>query len=129
MTITVPTCTEKGYTTYTCSKCDDSYTADEKAALGHNMGVYTQIKAPTCTEKGSEKSTCSRCDYYAIKDLSAKGHNYIDGACINCGNSEVENCDHLCHKSGFMGFIWMIVQFFWRLFKMNPICKCGVAHY
>ncbi len=39
-------------------------------------------------------------------------------------------CDHLCHKDGFMGFIWKIVRFFWKLFKMNPVCEgCGAAHY
>ena len=32
--VTEPTCTEKGYTTYTCA-CGDTYTADEVAALGH----------------------------------------------------------------------------------------------
>ena len=32
--VTVPTCTEKGYTTYTCH-CGDSYISDEVAALGH----------------------------------------------------------------------------------------------
>ncbi len=38
-------------------------------------------------------------------------------------------CNHMCHQSGFMGFIWKIVQFFWKLFKMNPKCECGAAHY
>ena len=38
-------------------------------------------------------------------------------------------CDHLCHKSGFIGFIWKIVQLFSKLFKINPTCECGVAHY
>ena len=33
--VTEPTCTEGGYTTYTC-ECGDSYVADETAALGHN---------------------------------------------------------------------------------------------
>ena len=33
--VTAPTCTEGGYTTYTC-ECGDSYVADETAALGHN---------------------------------------------------------------------------------------------
>ena len=33
--VTEPTCTEPGYTTYTCT-CGDSYTADETPALGHN---------------------------------------------------------------------------------------------
>ena len=33
--VTEPTCTEAGYTTYTC-ECGDSYIADETAALGHD---------------------------------------------------------------------------------------------
>ncbi|MCD8006564.1 MAG: hypothetical protein LUF29_06275 [Oscillospiraceae bacterium] len=36
--VTDPTCTEGGYTTYTCSICGDSYTADETEATGHNYG-------------------------------------------------------------------------------------------
>ena len=32
-TVTKPTCTERGYTTYTCATCGDTYTADEVAAL------------------------------------------------------------------------------------------------
>lgn len=38
-------------------------------------------------------------------------------------------CDHLCHKDGFMGFIWKIVRFFLKLFKAQPLCECGAAHY
>ena len=33
--VTAPTCTEGGYTTYTC-ECGDSYIADETEALGHD---------------------------------------------------------------------------------------------
>ncbi len=44
-------------------------------------------------------------------------------------NPDAPECSHLCHQSGFMGFIWKIVQFFWKLFKINPVCECGVAHY
>ena len=40
-----------------------------------------------------------------------------------------DNCDHICHKSGFMGFLWKIVQLFSKLFKINPTCECGAAHY
>lgn len=31
-----PTCTEKSFTTYTCSRCGASYRANETDALGHN---------------------------------------------------------------------------------------------
>ena len=36
--VTAPTCTEGGYTTYTCATCSDTYIADESEALGHNDG-------------------------------------------------------------------------------------------
>ncbi len=39
------------------------------------------------------------------------------------------NCSCNCHKSGFMGFIWKLLRFFYKLFKINPVCACGVAHY
>ena len=37
--VTAPTCTNKGYTTYTCA-CGDSYTGNEVAALGHEAYTY-----------------------------------------------------------------------------------------
>ncbi len=42
---------------------------------------------------------------------------------------DAPDCSHLCHKSGFMGFIWKILRVFFKLFKANPVCQCGVAHY
>ncbi|MBR6568702.1 MAG: hypothetical protein IKK60_08640 [Clostridia bacterium] len=33
--VTKPTCTEEGFTTYTCSVCNDSYVADKVSAKGH----------------------------------------------------------------------------------------------
>ena len=123
-----PTCTEMGVKRSDCANCDH-FTTESVATLGHNMGGYIVAKEATCTEKGSEKSTCSRCSYSEKKDINAKGHNYKDGICTGCGKNKVENCSHMCHKSGFMGFIWKIVRFFWKLFKMNPTCDCGVKHY
>lgn len=40
-----------------------------------------------------------------------------------------ENCGHLCHQKGFMGFIWKLTNFFNKLFGINKVCKCGKAHY
>ena len=44
--VTLPTCTEQGYTTYTC-ECGDSYVADYVPATGHNFvnGVCTVCQA------------------------------------------------------------------------------------
>ena len=52
----------------------------------------------------------------------------VDESSLIEDNTE-KNCDHLCHKDGFLGFIWKIVQFFSKLFKINPVCECGKAHY
>lgn len=43
-------------------------------------------------------------------------------------SSEIE-CEHICHKTGFMGFIWKIINFFGKIFGMNQVCECGSAHY
>ena len=49
--VTEPTCTEKGYTTYTCGRCGDEYVTDYVDALGHNY------KDGVCTVCGQKKPT------------------------------------------------------------------------
>lgn len=41
----------------------------------------------------------------------------------------IKDCSCMCHKTGFLSFIYKIVNFFWKLFKINPSCACGVNHY
>ena len=64
--ITVPTCTERGYTTYTCSVCGDTYTSDYVDALGHTIGeiIEENYIAPTCTINGSKDNVtyCTVCN-------------------------------------------------------------------
>ena len=57
--VTAPTCTEGGYTTYTCA-CGDTYIADETEALGHNDGpiVVENEKPSTCTSGGYYDAVC-----------------------------------------------------------------------
>ena len=75
--VTEPTCTEKGYTTYTCH-CGDTYVADEADALGHDI-VNHEAKAPTCTEVGwNTYETCSRCDYTTYEEIPLAKHTYGD---------------------------------------------------
>lgn len=40
-----------------------------------------------------------------------------------------KNCSCNCHKSGIMGFIWKIINFFNKLFKISKTCACGINHY
>ncbi len=58
--VTPPTCTEKGYTTHTCS-CGDSYVDTYTNALGHAWDGGTVTKQPTATETGVRTYTCTRC--------------------------------------------------------------------
>ena len=38
--VTDPTCTEQGYTTYTCTRCGDTYVDDYTSATCHTVGVW-----------------------------------------------------------------------------------------
>ncbi len=86
-TVVAPTCTEKGYTLYSCS-CTDSYTENETAATGH---TYTDVvTAPTCTEKGYTTHTCACGDTYTDAEVVATGHAYdndSDADCNTCGET------------------------------------------
>ena len=77
-TITAPTCTQQGYTTYTCSACRDTYIADYTEPLGHTPQVLEAV-APTCTETGlTEGSKCSVCKEILTEQqvVAALGHDY-----------------------------------------------------
>ncbi|MBE6941942.1 MAG: hypothetical protein E7455_06670 [Ruminococcaceae bacterium] len=62
--VTAPTCTEDGYTTYTCA-CGDSYTADVVAATGHTEGTAVKENwvSPSANADGSYDKVvyCSVC--------------------------------------------------------------------
>lgn len=98
-----------------------------------------EMKSMSFTYSGYEYGKhCSACNAVLVeqKTVKAKGHNYQNGECTDCGGKQPQqddggqkNCSHLCHKSGFLGFIWKIVRFFCKLFKINPVCSCGAKHY
>ncbi len=82
--VTNPTCTEGGYTTYTCSKCGDEYTSNKTDAAGHSYDE--DVTDPTCTEGGYTTYTCSKCgDEYTGNATDPVDHNYVEGVCDACG--------------------------------------------
>ncbi len=98
-----PTCTEDGYTTYTCKRCGDVYVSDYIDALGHTE-ITDEAVEETCTEDGfTEGSHCETCGeiFVAQEVIPATGHNYEttvteatcleDGytthTCLNCGDT------------------------------------------
>ena len=70
--VTAPTCTEKGYTTHTCS-CGDSYVDTYVDALGHTWDGGTVTKQPTATETGVRTYTCTRCNETKTETIPATG--------------------------------------------------------
>ena len=70
--VTAPTCTEKGYTTHTCS-CGDSYVDTYVDALGHAWDSGTVTKQPTATETGVRTYTCTRCNATKTETIPAGG--------------------------------------------------------
>ena len=70
--VTPPTCTEKGYTTHTCS-CGDSYVDTYVDALGHAWDSGKVTKQPTATETGIRTYTCTRCHETKTETIPATG--------------------------------------------------------
>ena len=58
-TVTAPTCTTQGFTTYTCA-CGDDYIADYVNALNHEFTNYVSDNNAKCKVNGTETATCSR---------------------------------------------------------------------
>lgn len=139
------TCTNYGTKTAHCDRenCEltDTVVAKDKGLLSHkkSSAVTENKKNATCTADGSYDTVtyCTVCNGELSRKtvvIKATGHadENTDYVCDNCGEklrSPADDCTHLCHKDGFLGIIWKIARFFMKLFRINPVCECGVAHY
>ena len=119
-TVTAPLCTVKGYTSYSCSKCGESYRTAYVAALGHDFCEDLDgsdnscvLTPPSCTQPGKIVRTCRRDGCSEMKEdiVPAKGHTPKDGTeqvftgyktyvCAVCGETyTVWDDDRLGHVS------------------------------
>ena len=131
-------CTEAGLTDgVKCSVCGEILTAQTViAATGHDYYISSSTPA-TCVQEGKTVSICRNNPAHSFTETTPKtGHSDGDGdgICDYCGTdiqADIEkNCSHLCHsQSRFMQFIWKIVNFFCKLFKINQTCACGAQHW
>ena len=76
-----PTCTEQGYTIYTC-ECGDEYTDNEVNALGHNYTKTYTWNGNSCTAK----ATCTRDTTHVITE-TVEG-TYVKDADATCTTAE-----------------------------------------
>ncbi|MBQ1977857.1 MAG: hypothetical protein II225_03835, partial [Ruminococcus sp.] len=97
--VTDPTCTEAGFTTYTCENCDDTYTDDVVDALGHTAVTDAAVDA-TCIDTGlTEGSHCSVCSEVLVAQevIPALGHKTVvdkavEATCTSTGLTEGSHC-------------------------------------
>ena len=54
----------------------------------HTFGEWVVTTAPTCTQDGLETSTCSACGEVETRVIPASGHDYKDGKCTVCGETD-----------------------------------------
>ena len=152
-----PTCTEDGCTeAITCEYCKVELTPSQKIdKLGHDYAdkPKKEYKAPTCKQYGTiGEIECERCKAtFAINEkgemmsienvgdfifaLEPLGHEDKDGDQLcdreNCGAflEPEDTCSCLCHGTGIMYFVGLILKWFWKLTGTQPYCKCGNLHY
>ena len=104
--VTPPDCTEKGYTTYTCKTCGNSYKDNYVDAKGHDYAEATATAPKTCKVCGHTEGDVLKQDYKVIEGGagawtlgSNKGLTFradgdfelftgvmVDGALIDSGN-------------------------------------------
>ena len=118
--VTQPTCTEDGYTTYTCSMCKSHYVDDQVDAFGHMFDTYYYDEgSATCYQDGTKTATCSNgcgakntvadpgsktdhevTDFTVIKEATCLEEGEQEAKCFyydKCGYSEIVPIDALGH--------------------------------
>ena len=54
----------------------------------HTFGEWVVTTQPTCTQDGLETRTCSACGEVETRVIPAAGHDYKDGKCTVCGETD-----------------------------------------
>lgn len=95
-TVIPPTCTDEGYTVFTCTVCGKTYEGDYVDALGHTEGEWRVTTAPDCDSTGIETNYCSVCGIgYKTRVAAATGHDAgewkvtIPAECENWGTESL----------------------------------------
>ena len=108
--VTEPTCTARGYTTYTCG-CGSSYVADYTDPLNHDFDGTVCTRCgyilhdhdyerstvePDCTNQGYTQGVCKICGAtYKTNIVDPFGHDYDNGTCNRCGYFNPEEHKHI----------------------------------
>lgn len=90
--------------------------SDDDIAVVENGRVIVLSEGTATITATNDRGVSASCEVIAVK---AEGDNRPD----------INECTCNCHKTGFMSFIWKIINFFNRLFRNNQYCECGTKHW
>ncbi len=99
-TVVLPSCTQQGYTTISCTRCGESFIYGYIDALGHDNEENIVLQAPTCTEDGIIGSRCRNCGRgEQTGTVDATGHSPVlipakDATCTESGNTVGTQCQY-----------------------------------
>ncbi len=83
-----PTCETDGYTIFTCSRCNDSYTADPTDKLGHKFGAWspngTGSQSAGCLRQGCAHTGSTDCRKFTFRTAEGEALTF----CPVCGQAE-----------------------------------------
>lgn len=111
-TVVPPTCTDEGYTLYSCGICGESYRSDTVKAKGHSYGDWTITQQPTCSEDGMMFRKC-KCGHIQEVIAPSEGHSYkivdrsrsscdkegsVSYVCSDCGHKLSEGLPTASHR-------------------------------
>ena len=96
-----PTTTEEGIRTYTCTRCNSSYTESIAKLPEQHKHEYTETvtKEPTCTDAGIKTFTCSCGDSYT-ETIEVLGHSYTSKVTKAATTTEEGIMTYTCSKCG-----------------------------
>ena len=105
--VTPPTCTEYGYTTYTCSDCGAYNSSDYVKPIDHTPGeaVKENEKTATCETTGSYDMVvkCTVCGTEISREtvsVEPTGHSFFDTAVVNPTAVKAGYFDQACSVCG-----------------------------
>lgn len=107
--------------------CDSFYVNYNGKVNQHSTVTYTNhgVRPAMILSEIKNDTAVRDCNH---EDTDANSICDICGTVISVENPD-NNCSHICHKTGFAGFIWRILNWFNRLFRTNKNCACGNSHY
>ena len=97
--VTEPTCTEDGYTTYTCALCGDSYVGDEVKALGHD---FVNGECTRCDETRESTFTDVKAGDFFFDPVEWAVENGITNGATETTFNPTGNCQ----RGQIVTFLW-----------------------